>query len=322
MSAERFKNLLSPPELESTRQYLTQEDLRAYLPGSFNEVGIDEFLLDPTLIDFQQLLVLLQTANDVIFDTPGPHQNQRQKLVGGWLWYWQELVKSVEIQSYHPNSFYQRLPNKKAQLSRAVPFELLKTEIDRFSWITGVLFVAGAEGHEGHRFAVEYMSQQAQVSPILIFEPDNNFQALNKARGLPLIPLPYRLAMWSYFSDIFRMTVCPTYPDDLVLPGGLDSFYQKVFNDTGALRCFAHQLDPHRETKIRRGEYQPTNIIPDYPAEPTTSRVYKLLGQSEGGDEELLTILDQFVRTEIYPKDYLSSEIQQRVGFEIDLSLL
>jgi len=295
MFTERSEKKSNQSESELIRQYLTQEDLRACLPDSFNEVGIDEFLLDPTLIDFQQLLVLLQTANDVIFDTPGSHQNQRQKLVGGWLRYWQKLVKSVEIQSHHPNSFYRQLPNKEAQLSRVVPFELLKTEVDQFSRRVGVLFVAGAEGHEGHRSAVEYMRQQARVAPILIFEPDNNFQTLNKVRGLPLIPLPYRLAMWSYFPDIFKVTVCPTYPDSLMIPEDLDKFYQQVFVDTGAHRCFAHQLDSHRETKIRRGEYQSTNIIPDYPTEPTTSRVYKLLGQNEGENEELLTILDQFV---------------------------
>ncbi len=99
--------------------------------------------------------------------------------------------------------------------------------------------------------------------------------ALGKTRGVPFIPLPYRLAMWSYFPHLAAASVCPPYQEGNI--DDLNQFYQQIFDRTGARYCFAHEDDPHKEEKVRRGVYLGDLVIPNYSTESTTDRVFTVL---------------------------------------------
>lgn len=118
-------------------------------------------------------LQALRLANDFLITAPGPNLSRRLQLVPQWFSWWfriltdrerttAEYVKNEGIISF--DRVGQRLHNEKN---------------------TGVLFVAGAEGHEGHRDAADWM--RLFVVPIWAFEQDSYFRMVDKARGGPPI---------------------------------------------------------------------------------------------------------------------------------------
>lgn len=257
MSCERANQSLQEPQTVEPK-YLTQENLLQALPEGFELVGLQKLLCDPRTISSNDLLIVLATGKRVLAETPGPNQQNRAPLAAEWLDYWESQI---------------RLPP--AKRPAILNFEDLPRLTDQLGFKpAGILFAAGAEGHPGHRFAVKYIFN-CNCQPVLIFEPDENFVALGKARGVPFIPLAYRLAMWSYFPHLAAVSVCPPYQEGDI--DDLNRFYQQVFDRTGARYCFAHEDDPHKEEKIKRGAYSNDLIIPNYPVPSTTSRVFRLL---------------------------------------------
>lgn len=264
----QFDALMPRAELSS---YLTELDL-----PPFSRQTLEEFLVDPN-VSREQLLQYLKLARAVLHNNPGPHQEVRRRSLKDWIDYWINLLES----SPQTNYFDSLRPN----IPHICPFEQVAQHVAtirslRPDLLVGVLNAAGFEGHPGHRFALDHMVTTAGVFPILLFEPDYNFTMLNKQRPRPLLDLKARMAMWSTYQSCGLMSVTPDYP--VVLNSvDLTSFYQEIFDKTGADVSFAYDQDPFLEQKITRGRFHLGQIIPYHDTTSTTMRVEKLFPDLE-----------------------------------------
>src|SRR3989344_8855359 len=248
----------------------------------------------------QNVLAALKEAEQLLVTHPGPNFARRKVLAPEWFGYWKDLLKAPQLESG---------TGLVSSGDKLVKFEdlssLLETKYRDEN--TGMLFVAGAEGHKGHVHAAKYM---ARVVPVTIwgFEQDEYMQ--RKARKAPFLPLPLRLSMWFYESALTHLPVLP-----INLSGLPDNdHYNELFLRAGVKYFFVHEKDPYLEQKLERGNQdldrtirhpfpdlstseaveklmpevsseelnyyvvrQNLRIIPDLPVERTTARVKKLL---------------------------------------------
>lgn len=144
---------------------------------------------------------------------------------------------------------------------------------------TGVLFVAGAEGHTGHVLALGEMYESC--FPIWVFEQNGYF--INKHRPGPFLPLEVRLSMWCCDNRMGLTTVAPECPQG----GDLNEHYQKLFDRTGAKWCFADILDPNAREKVRRGEFRGFNLLQHHSTAGTSDRVKRIEKTPEDIDHVL-----------------------------------
>ncbi len=138
MSCELTKQS-SPEPLTAEPRYLTQENLLQALPDGFELVGTQELLSNPRAISSNDLLTVLTTGRRVLTETPGPNQENRVALAAEWLDYWEAQINSP--------------PSKRPMIVNFEDLPRFTAHLEYFE-PAGILFVAGAEGHPGHRFAV------------------------------------------------------------------------------------------------------------------------------------------------------------------------
>jgi hypothetical protein len=242
------------------KRYFTQRDcdFRQYLPP---ECTWQEMIRTGEVIEPETLIKILLLAKNFLITAPGPNRAARSELVPPWYDQWWRLILDSQ-------------PEKK----KLRPFTQVKPYLTENSLVdhSGVLFVAGAEGHEGHLHAASYMKENV-LCTILAFEQDSYFTIVGKERGAPFLPLEVRLSMWHYSPSVDLLTVLP----ERMLGVPEDEHYQALFEQLGARYCFAEAIDPNCEEKIARGEKVSFLVIPHLPVAPTTDRVEHLFPESE-----------------------------------------
>jgi len=223
----------------------------------FNAAILREYLLDSYLH---------------LITEPGPNLDKRRELElsDSWLWFWVDYLEAFE---HHQDFNHAHLVSFE-KLAEAIKIEkenatVIKVPEDGGGASSGVLFVGGLEGHEGHRLAVDWMLRHVNV-PVVLFEQDEYFNI--KERKKPFLPLQVRLSMWSYYNRNLFMSVLPLKEEGV----SERRHYQNLFDRIDADFCFATSGDPHEEEKRGRGKEAYFTLIPYRNVPRTTLRVQKL----------------------------------------------
>jgi hypothetical protein len=218
----------------------------------------EEMVKEGKIISVGLLIKILTEAEKFLVTAPGPNLEKRKVLVPEWLGYWTNFLK--------PKAGIMKL----VASERLAAFDQVHEILTRRNLTnTGVLFVAGAEGHAGHVYALEEMSRSC--FPVWVFEQDSYFK--HKARPGPFLPLEVRLSMWCYDPRMGLVTVAP----ECLQEGDLNDHYKKLFDQTGADRCYADSLDPNALKKVRRGELGVNNLLRHVTTASSTDRVRRLM---------------------------------------------
>lgn len=199
------------------------------------------------------LKYFLGQAERFVTTEPGPNLQVRRDSAPDWLGWWNMFLEFAETEK-----------NKRAILA---PLNRVNLAVEDNS--AGVLFVGGAEGHGGHRMAVDWVS--SYVKPILLFEQDGYLKV--KEREKPFLPLGVRFSMWSYYNPDLVISVIPKKEQGM----SDKEHYQEVFNKTGAEYCFATEGDPNQGEKRRRGKQAYFTLVPYLDVPSTSLRVKRLL---------------------------------------------
>src|SRR3989344_2433690 len=253
----------------------------------------------------QNVLAALKEAEQLLVTHPGPNFARRKVLAPEWFGYWKDLLKAPQLESG---------TGLVSSGDKLVKFEdlssLLETKYRDEN--TGMLFVAGAEGHKGHVHAAKYM---ARVVPVTIwgFEQDEYMQ--RKQRKGPFLSLPLRLSMWVHEGPLTHLTVLPRNTRDL--PD--NDHYNGLFLGSGAKYFFVHEKDPYLTEKLARGEQDlDCRITHPYPLLSTTEAVQELTP----GTMSIEEITNLFVRQNLrvipdLPVESISTRVERlSIGVE------
>lgn len=187
----------------------------------------------------QNVVAALKEAEGLLVTLPGPNLERRRILAPKWFEYWKELLTTS---SYESDTGLVPSGNKLIEFEGLPGF--LETRYKDIN--TGMIFVAGAEGHKGHLHAAKYMAGKVPVT-IWGFEQPKYMQ--RKARKAPFLPLSLRLLMWFYVPEITHLTVLPRN-----VSGKSDNdHYNGLFVSSGARYFFVHEKDPYLKEKLARG---------------------------------------------------------------------
>jgi hypothetical protein len=266
-------------------RFLIQKDLQPRIesllpPGCSWETLLSEGkALGP-----DRLLAILREAKALLETAPGPNLARRYDLAQGWFNCWFRLIQRERREEVDRPSLF-------IESHKLIPVDKVATYLAENQVLrneSGVLFVAGAEGHAGHFHAIRWMADHlgSWPCPIWVFEQDSYLT--KKERGSPFLPLVVRLSMWHYHPQARVITVAPER--DMEVPEA--RHYKEIFDCLGVTFCFAEELDPLREEKIRRGEEASFLIIPHLPVEATAERVEKLF---PGAEEDKAWLDEQFM---------------------------
>ncbi len=203
-------------------------------------------------------------AKHELMSKSGPNLERRKELSPKWFDPWINDIFSKEQTCGSP-----LVSSAKIMLLDEINDYLRETG----KWYnSGILNVAGAEGHPGHRHAASYMIEKG-FFPIWVFEQESYLERY-KVRGGSYLSLELRLSMWSHYFDNCILTVAPERDPDM----SVKDHYQKIFDQAGARYSLAYFSDPYWDEKINRGEFRPDLIIPVLPeVQRTTNRVMRLM---------------------------------------------
>lgn len=230
---------------------LPPEYLKGFSSDLLATISWESLLKREFPIEQEILRQSLKGANNFLTSEPGPNLTKRRGFSDDWLGWWIRLLDS---------------PKKPGQITQ---FEMIPGVAKNRKWPTGVLFCGGLEGHRGHRWAVTWA--HSFVTPVLLFEQEEYLG--EKARGGAFLPLSVRLSMWAYYSQDLIISVLPTRRN-----GESDeTFYKRIFDQTGADYCFATEGDPYQEQKRGRGKAENFTLIPMTPTPHTTDMVQRLM---------------------------------------------
>ena len=245
--------------VEQTENYLHSFESEALPTITWQEILDKGIVFAP-----DNVLTTLKEAEELLITHPGPNLERRKVLAPEWFGYWKNLLTASPYESD------KGLVTSKDKL---VKFEklsgLLETKYRDEN--TGMIFVAGAEGHKGHVHAAKYM---AGVVPVTIggFEQDEYMQ--RKARKAPFLSLQLRLSMWFYEPTITHLTVLPRNVQDI--PD--NDHYNELFLNSGAKYFFVHEKDPYLTEKLARGKQDLERTIHHpYPELNITEEVQEIM---------------------------------------------
>ncbi|KKQ43008.1 MAG: hypothetical protein US60_C0009G0011 [Microgenomates group bacterium GW2011_GWC1_37_8] len=253
-----------------------REFFKNFESDALPRVDWQEMLDNRVVFAPQNILAALKEAEQLLVSHPGPNLERRKVLAPEWFGYWKDLIIALP---------YESDAGLMSSGDKLVKFEdlssLLETRYKDEN--TGMIFVAGAEGHKGHVHAAKYM---AKVVPVTVwgFEQDEYMQ--RKARKAPFLPLPLRLSMWFYESALTHLTVLP-----INLSGLPDNdHYNELFLRAGVKYFFVHEKDPNLDVKLARGGQDLDRTIQHpFPFLDTTEAVQEII--SEISLEEIYNLL-------------------------------
>lgn len=237
------------------------EYLRGFRISGLEGVDYGRMTAEHLVISPLPLANILTSAFQYLRTFPGEHLNERRELAPEWLGWW------INYLSGFPSSNELLVPSDKLKSIEDIG-GVLRSRKEA----SGVLFVAAAEGHEGHRHAARWMKDHVKTV-VWLFEQDEYLK--RKPRGAPFLPLEVRLSMWAHHPGVDLASITP-YTDCLNVDE-LNAYYKRIFKTTDATYCFATKGDPNLEAKIGRGQSAKFTTIPFFPVPSTTERVEILM---------------------------------------------
>lgn len=178
-------------------------------------------------------LILAEARNDLL-TIPGPNLERRQKHVPEWFDYWINLCdeSSNKMMSNHNRKLY--------------PFDEVSGLLNqRGNTPSGILMLAGGEGHKGHLKAAQIMKRKIKTVIFAFEEPE--YLEKHKERG-EFLPLTVRLSMWNLNPNVSLLTTLPLNRYEAVV----DDHYKSLFERSGASMQFVEDEDPHLSLKKSR----------------------------------------------------------------------
>lgn len=237
------------------------EYLRGFRTIRLEGVDYGRMTAEHLVISPSALTNELIAAYKFLVTVPGEHLINRRELAPEWLGWW------INYLNRFPSSNELLVPSDKLKSIEDIGGVLRSRK-----GTSGVLFVAAAEGHEGHRHAASWMKHHVKTV-VWLFEQEERLG--QKARGGSFLPLEVRLSMWAHHPDVDLISITP-YADCQNVDE-LNAHYRRVFEATGSTYCFATKGDPNLEAKIGRGQPAEFTTIPFFPVPSTTERVEALM---------------------------------------------
>lgn len=235
------------------------EHLRGFRTAQIEGIDYRQMIANSQVISQHVLADELKSALQYLTTTPGEHLKDRQRTAPDWLAWWIDFLDRGDSSHdlFTPSS-------------KLLSIDQIEESLKRKGGTSGLLFVAGAEGHVGHRFSGYWMKKHVDHT-IWLFEQEDYLK--NKTREGSFLPLEIRLSMWNYHPDIGMIGVSTTAD----VEDNINNHYQTLFNHTGADYCFATEDDPNHNSKIQRGKRTWFTTIPLLKTPSTTDMVRKLL---------------------------------------------
>lgn len=221
--------------LDIENEHLTIEDWQPeiFLPP----LTCDEILTEGRIFSPEAMVKGLERAYYCLTHVPGPHLETRKTFADGWINWWIE-----EFRSYSPTGYPFVINHnihsfdKLSGLITRTPWEIILASGNRMPYIWDI---AGLEGHEGSREAVDEVLAKDLIQPILVFEQDNFF--MHKVRKKPYLPLVLRLSMWSTYiarrGNHALLTVNPYVMND---KENFDVIYEDLSRELGVFGSIAN----------------------------------------------------------------------------------
>lgn len=174
-----------------------------------------------------------------------------------------------------------------------VPFEQVAETLHRLGGSSGLLFGGSMEGHQGHRWAVRWMTGAfgdiyysggyaffrecpGIDCPVLCLDIDE--YSVKVKDKIPFIPLEMRLMMWYYYKlsngkCLGMVTTAPPWKEG----ESVNDRYDRLFIESGVKHPFFTPRHDFERQKSSRGELVDASRIPLVSTERTTNRVYRML---------------------------------------------
>lgn len=235
------------------------EYLKGFTTPFVESVNVSDILEKGEVIDARALREFLIEARRFLITEPGPNLARRQEYEPEWISWWINYLGLFEREGQ--NDF---VPSEKFTRLEKIADVLRSNNLT-----SGVLFMGGGEGHEGHRHAVDWMGEKVSKK-ILLFDQEINWTS--KERGVSFLPLSVRISMWNYHLGVDFISIMPLRDTDT----DLSEHYGEVFRIVRADYCFATEGDPFADEKRRRGRQASFTLIPKLDVLSTTMRVKKL----------------------------------------------
>ncbi len=220
------------------------------------------------------IIEALKVAKDCLDNYPGENIEQRRATSEGWLGWWiEELARCTDngfafMKTYNVNEF-NKLGEEFLKSNQLVDFLNGKP-------IPAVWFVAGLEGHEGHRYALDSILSKKRIIPVIVIEREEYL--LRKDRKYPFLPLELRVSMYSHYlrrRGNRGIILCNPY-STFVSDQYLDDIYIDLMERLHAIVCLPNANDPEGtfNGKIKRSVFLNSDwVIPYLDVPSTTQRV-------------------------------------------------
>lgn len=225
---------------------------------------------------------VLTDAYDFLITEPGPNLERRKKMAPDWFRYWIDLCESVSGNTKIKRKLFE--------------FENISTQLEYRPVDSGILMLAGGEGHKGHRNAARIMKSRV---PVVVFAFDQPDLLRNKSRGGEFLPLAVRLSMWDLSPYVDIISVMPP-----MVPGmGVNEHYDSLFHSCGATMQFVQESDPHLHLKAqRRKDYveEGYNIYVHNSSVSTTDIVGKLHPDEADGYLKHINTINVSIHEEVF----------------------
>jgi hypothetical protein len=235
-------------------------------PLSLHEIIYYGYVYTPSTIR----IALIEALN-CLNTFPGPNLEFRRQHSEGWLGWWIEELSHYDQPDYYLMKTYNILDFD------SIHENLIEKRIDDFRGrrIPTIWFVAGLEGHEGSRFAIEHVLRSNKIAPYIIFE--NETYMKGKERKNFFLPLELRLSMYShYFRKRDNRVILSTNWYSSMPNKQQSEMYEYLFNQLHGYICLANADDPQDvlHSKMQRSQFFPTELlIPHLDVPSTTERV-------------------------------------------------
>lgn len=260
--------------LNKESPFLSREDWRSDIflpPIDINVMLAEGFVYSPNTV-----INALERANYCLTTFPGPHLEERKMYAEKWLGWWIEELKEDYSNSFPGFPFVKTFNVLNfGSLSDELEKRTLKDYIDGNSLIPAVWFVAGLEGHEGHRYAIDAILRLNHILPIIVFEQEVYMKG--KKRDKFFLPEELRLSMYShYFRKRGNKVILTLNPYSSAPVKQMNEIYEWIFNKLHALVCLPNKNDPDGtfQGKLERSVFFPIEwAIPFLDVPSTTERV-------------------------------------------------
>ncbi len=278
-------------EASAPKQFFTVEDW--LYPGLLPELPYND-LLSGIVYTPSTIVNALKYAQHFLENVPGPNLDFRREHTNNWLGWWiKELSKYCGLNySYmktynvidpvHLSDIFEQSFKRDDLIGFHFESDHILSVIDNGyaneQHIVALWFVAGLEGHEGHRYAIDFVLNSCKKKgwlPVIMFEDPEFIQ--RKERLGEFLPIELRISMMSHYLRMGENKgIITINPERSVPEDSLDEYYRELFKTMKGSICFTNRSDRDGvySSKFFRGDFSsPDTLIPNLDCPSTTDRV-------------------------------------------------